>query len=132
MKEALEKVFNKTVTVDNDANAQTYAVHKFGAGKNYDDMVFMTISTGIGGGLYNIFQIFNPPIIVLGGGLMKLGSHFFEEIKLKFDAHAKNMIHDDIHIRLFELGDSAGVIGAAAIVMDSEQNNKNSHFNLCA
>src|SRR3989441_3388720 len=37
--------------VDNDANAAALAEHLFGAGRGYSDLVYLTISTGIGGGI---------------------------------------------------------------------------------
>lgn len=39
------------VIVDNDANAAALAEHLFGAGRGYSDLVYLTISTGIGGGI---------------------------------------------------------------------------------
>lgn len=40
------------VYVGNDANAATMAEHRFGAGQQVDDMVYLTVSTGLGGGAY--------------------------------------------------------------------------------
>lgn len=40
------------VVLENDANAAGFAEHKYGAAKNLDSSIFITISTGIGGGLY--------------------------------------------------------------------------------
>jgi glucokinase len=37
--------------LENDANCQAVAEHQFGAGRGYRHMVFITISTGIGGGI---------------------------------------------------------------------------------
>ena len=39
------------IILDNDANAQAYGEYKFGAGKGYQNLVFVTVSTGIGGGI---------------------------------------------------------------------------------
>ncbi|HEV2761756.1 MAG TPA: ROK family protein [Pyrinomonadaceae bacterium] len=39
------------VVLDNDANAAALAEHEYGAGRGAENMVYMTISTGIGGGL---------------------------------------------------------------------------------
>jgi glucokinase len=39
------------VELDNDANAAALAEHGYGAGRGAENMVYMTISTGIGGGL---------------------------------------------------------------------------------
>ena len=37
--------------LENDANCQGVAEHQFGAGRGYADMIFITVSTGIGGGI---------------------------------------------------------------------------------
>lgn len=39
------------VRLENDANCQAWAEYRFGAGRGYDDMVFITVSTGIGAGI---------------------------------------------------------------------------------
>jgi glucokinase len=39
------------VVVENDANAVAWAESRFGAGRDHDDLVAITIGTGIGGGL---------------------------------------------------------------------------------
>ena len=49
--EMLEKKFSVPVGLRNDANACALAEWKFGAGKGYDNVVFMTFGTGLGAGL---------------------------------------------------------------------------------
>ncbi|MCS7187343.1 MAG: ROK family protein [Armatimonadota bacterium] len=51
LKEALEKRFAVTTSVDNDANAGTLGEWMFGAGKGIDDLLYVNIGTGIGGGI---------------------------------------------------------------------------------
>jgi glucokinase len=51
LRDAFQSHFNIPVILDNDANAQAYGEFKFGAGKGFNDMVFLTISTGIGAGI---------------------------------------------------------------------------------
>lgn len=46
----LEDTFKIPVCLDNDANVATLAEHRFGAGINTENMVYVTVSTGIGGG----------------------------------------------------------------------------------
>ena len=51
VKEILEKALGVPVLVDNDANLGALGEHTFGAGRGVDHMVYVTVSTGIGGGL---------------------------------------------------------------------------------
>lgn len=47
----IKKVFNVPVYLENDANAAALGEFYFGAGKEVSNMVYMTLSTGIGGGI---------------------------------------------------------------------------------
>ena len=58
LREELQKQFRIPVVVDNDANAQAYGEFTYGAGKGYNTMIFMTISTGIGAGIVINRKIF--------------------------------------------------------------------------
>ena len=223
LRDSIRKNFSVPVRLDNDANAQAFCELKFGAGRGYDDLIFLTISSGIGAGIvlnrkiyrgmtgtagefghtivdphsdflctcgnrgclmgiacgltlperfrkkleegikttlplpgsfdfskvdgklikrgidsddpvskaivedcadhigigvYNIFQVFNPPIIILGGGLMNLGELYFNRIKEKFYELARDMIYDPIAIVRSEAEADAGLIGAAALLLE--------------
>ncbi len=223
LRDAMQLSFKVPVILDNDANAQAFGEYRFGAGRGFSDMVFLTISTGIGAGiiingklfrgftgtagefghtiidpesdltctcgnkgclmacacglalpnlfrkklskgmvsslnlpadfdfskidgklikkgldagdpvsteivldsgrylgiaLYNIFQALNPPIIVLGGGLLSWGEIYLERIKTTFHELARDMMYDPVEIRVSEIGPDAGVIGAASLVLE--------------
>ncbi|MDE7158560.1 MAG: ROK family protein [Clostridiales bacterium] len=47
----VSNLLQKPCFVTNDANAAALGEAKFGAGKNYSDSVFVTIGTGVGGGI---------------------------------------------------------------------------------
>ena len=51
IKKIIQQKFRKPVFVDNDANAAALGEFRFGAGRGAKNMVFITISTGIGGGI---------------------------------------------------------------------------------
>ncbi len=51
LKRMLEEQLGLAVTVVNDANAAALAEHRLGAGRGTRDFVYLTISTGIGGGV---------------------------------------------------------------------------------
>ncbi|NSW94450.1 MAG: ROK family protein [Bacteroidales bacterium] len=223
LRKAIQDYFSIPVKLDNDANAQAFCEYKYGAGRGYSDVIFLTISSGIGAGIilnnklyrgmtgtagefghtiidpqseyectcgnrgcfmgcacgltlpqrfrkkiehgmkttlplppdfdyshvdgklikqgidsndpvslaiadecadytgtgvYNIFQIFNPPVIILGGGLMNLGDYYFNRIRLKFYELARDMLYDPVQIVKSEAGEDAGLIGAAALLLE--------------
>lgn len=68
LKDSLEKVLKVPVYVDNDANLAAWGEFLYGAGKGAETLVYITVSTGIGGGL------------VLGGRLYRGASYGAGEI----------------------------------------------------
>jgi glucokinase len=64
LRDILQKEFGLPVYVNNDANAAALAEQRFGAGQGVSDLVYLTISTGIGGGF-------------ICGGQLILGVHGF-------------------------------------------------------
>ena len=57
MKDRIESEFNLPAVIENDANAGALAEWMFGAGRGYDYVVYMTMGTGIGGGIIADGQI---------------------------------------------------------------------------
>src|SRR5579859_1666879 len=51
LRELLSQQFQRPVCVENDANAAALGELLFGAGQGSRDMVYLTVSTGIGGGI---------------------------------------------------------------------------------
>jgi glucokinase len=51
LRDIVSERFGLPTYLDNDANAATVAEHLFGAGERADNMVYVTVSTGIGAGL---------------------------------------------------------------------------------
>ncbi len=64
LKQYIEERFGRPTLVGNDANLAALGEHRFGAGRGVNDMIYLTISTGIGGG------------VILGGKLF-VGAHGF-------------------------------------------------------
>jgi glucokinase len=48
---ALQEAFGVEVRIENDANAAALAEHAYGAGRGVADMVYLTMSTGVGAGV---------------------------------------------------------------------------------
>lgn len=68
LKERLEEMLGIPTFVGNDANLAALGEHRFGAGRGVDDLIYLTISTGIGGG------------IVVGGKLFEGGQGLGGEV----------------------------------------------------
>ncbi|MEW6182860.1 MAG: ROK family protein [Bacillota bacterium] len=51
LKASLEEIIKVPVFVDNDANLAAWGEFVYGAGRESNDLVYVTVSTGIGGGL---------------------------------------------------------------------------------
>jgi glucokinase len=51
LQETLEKTFDCPVAIGNDANVAALGEWRFGAGVGTDNLIYLTISTGIGGGI---------------------------------------------------------------------------------
>jgi glucokinase len=223
LRERLQTRFAVPVEVDNDANAQAFGEFSHGAGRGYQDQVFMTISTQIGAGIilggklfrgmtgtagevghtivspgseetcpcgnrgcliamasgvalpgafrrafragakssvvsetdlgsgkingplvarglaegddaclrvvadfaswigiavYNVFQVFNPEAIILGGGLTNWGAPFFDGIRRKVRELARGMMHDELPILPATLS-ASGIVGAASLLLSA-------------
>jgi len=71
-------------------------------------------------GLTNVVHLFNPDMIVLGGGvtvgLVKLD--LLSQIHQRIRDRAMSELHKDFQLTSSRLGDSVGLIGAAALVWD--------------
>ena len=50
-KPALEEAFRLPVIVSNDATLAALGEHRYGAGRGHDDLIYLTVSTGVGGGV---------------------------------------------------------------------------------
>lgn len=59
LKDLVEKRVGLPVVIENDANAAAWGEYRFGAGKGHDDVVCITLGTGLGGG------------IIIGGRLLR-------------------------------------------------------------
>ncbi len=51
LRDKLQAIFKVPVIIGNDANLAGLAEWRYGAARGHDDMIFLTVSTGIGGGV---------------------------------------------------------------------------------
>jgi glucokinase len=80
----------------------------------------------LGIGLANLVNIFNPELIVIGGGLSKMGDMLLKTARRELKERAFQLPAQTAHIVRARLGSNAGIIGAAAYVFaqQSERSTK--------
>lgn len=81
--------------------------------------VFAEAARSLGVGVVNVVNIFNPDVVVLGGGVTQAGDRLFEPVRAAVKERAMPISRDDVRIVPVELGDDAGLYGALAIALDS-------------
>lgn len=92
----------------------------FLAAKQGDSLAMELISvTGyyLGVGLVNLVNIFNPQLIVIGGGLAQMGSLLLDPALKVVAEHAFRLPAEAVRIELSGLGTDAGALGAVALVL---------------
>lgn len=67
-------------------------------------------------GLSTVLNIINPQVVILGGGVALAGDILLNSVKEKLKEYALPITLVGLEIKLSELGNDAGVLGAAALV----------------
>lgn len=67
--------------------------------------------------LGNITNLLNPSIIVLGGGVSHAGDFLIDKVHAKLKGYIFPTIRDTVTVRQAQLGNDAGIIGAASLVL---------------
>jgi len=69
-------------------------------------------------GITSIVNLFEPEIVVVGGGVTRSGEQLLAPVRERVAAGAMKPAGDTVRVVGAELGDTVGVVGAAAIVFD--------------
>jgi glucokinase len=78
-----------------------------------------TLGDEIGAAMANVVWIVNPEVIVIGGGVAKAGELLFDPIRRSINARTVKLFHEHLRVVPAELGNDAGIIGNAALALDS-------------
>lgn len=87
--------------------------------KEQDDLAVMVVEKVayyLGLACSHLANILNPSTIVLGGGVSKAGEILLESVQPYFEQFTFPTIRKETKLRLAELGNDAGVIGAGSLV----------------
>jgi len=74
----------------------------------------------LGIGLANLVNIFNPDVIVIGGGVSKMGEMLLRPVRKVVKDRAFQLPARTVRIVRSRLGDDAGIIGAAAYLFKKQ------------
>jgi glucokinase len=69
----------------------------------------------LGIGVANVVNLFNPQLIVLGGGVTRAGDLLFEPVRRYARERAMRDLIKGVEIVPAALGDDVGIVGAAAV-----------------
>jgi glucokinase len=70
--------------------------------------------------LANILELFNPEVIVIGGGLARMGSILLDPCFRAMRENTHPELRNATRFELSQLWDDAGLIGAAALVWENQ------------
>jgi glucokinase len=77
-----------------------------------------TAGTNLGVGVVNLVHIFNPELVVIGGGVSKAGDLIFEPVRRVV---ARRVMRDiSVRITASALGDNPGLLGAVALALENK------------
>jgi len=77
------------------------------------------VGTRLGVAIASLVNIFNPEVVVIGGGVMAAGELLLEPARAEMLRRALPPSRDEVRIVAAELGVEAGMIGAAALAFDA-------------
>ncbi len=80
------------------------------------------VSTALGTALGSLIHIFNPQIIVIGGGVSRAGEILLSNIKKRTRENVMESFWDTYEIVLSDLVDDAGIYGAASMGFEEMEN----------
>ncbi|MGV3704384.1 MAG: ROK family transcriptional regulator [Arcticibacter sp.] len=72
----------------------------------------------LGRGIALLINIFNPELVIIGGSLATTGEYIRLPIKSAINKYSLSLVSSDTQLRVSQLGEKAGIIGACLLVRD--------------
>ncbi len=73
----------------------------------------------LGVAIGTLTNIFNPQLVVIGGGVARIGDHLLQPAREIVSSHCFHAMREDLRIVDATLGDDGGLFGAAALALDA-------------
>ncbi len=106
----------KAIQTDKEVDAK-YIFDQAKKGDNFAESVVERFTFYLGLALSHVANLLNPSTIVLGGGVSKAGEYLVEKVSEIVEAFTFPPIRETTKIKIAELGNDAGMIGAASLVL---------------
>lgn len=88
-------------------------------GDDLASQVWSDCIRALGFGVVSSIHIFNPDIVVLGGGVTNAGDMLFDPVRAVVERHAMALPRAGVRIVRAEMRDDAGLFGAASLAVES-------------
>ncbi len=118
-----EKLIKKQLPVPNPMNTELIFTQAR-QGDPLANQVIDEICFYLGAALGNIINIFNPEVIVIGGGVADAGEAFIQRIWKAVQGRAMEPALQHARIERASLGNDAGMVGAIALAADGIHANR--------
>jgi glucokinase len=105
---------------DRPATARDIA-ERAAAGDRIARDVFDDAVRAVGAGVVNCVNIFNPDVVVLGGGITNVGERLFSPVREMVARYALPRPRASVRVVPAELGADVGLIGAAGLAVASQR-----------
>ena len=86
-------------------------------GDKFADSIVDKVSEYLGLATANISNILNPDSVVIGGGVSAAGEFLRSRVESYFVRYAFPQVRRTTKVKLAELGNDAGIIGAASLAL---------------
>lgn len=83
--------------------------------------IFSDAARAVGTGVVNCINIFNPDVVVLGGGITNAGERLFGPVRDMVQRYALPRARASVRVVPAELGPDVGLIGAAGLAVSTHQ-----------
>jgi predicted NBD/HSP70 family sugar kinase len=74
------------------------------------------LGDNIGRGIASLINVFNPELVILGGGLLATGDYIGLPIKTAINKYSLSLVNNDTRLVHSQLGEDAGLLGACLLV----------------
>jgi len=110
-----ETILSKYVTSERNRVPGEYVAEAAQSGDRVAIEIIKTAGFYFGLGLSYLVQLFNPELIVIGGGLTRIGDLLMKTTYESYYNTVQSELADSVKFKQWELEDEGGIIGAASL-----------------